>query len=102
MDGGGEFVREAEIEADIMEAVSDINSLAGVSGRIPARTPGAAKIGVDGTSVFGVETTLRVFGAERARGDATEAGVGVGRAGKAESRSVADLSVADGASRFLI
>jgi hypothetical protein len=94
------------MEADMMEAVSEINSLAGVSGRMPAvvtdRTPGADKMGVDGISVFGVETTLRVLGAERARGEETETGVRVGRAGKAESRSVADLSVADGASRFLI
>jgi hypothetical protein len=44
--GGGEFVRDADREAEMMEALSEISSLAGVSGRIPAaaaadRTAGA-------------------------------------------------------------
>jgi hypothetical protein len=92
------------MEAEMMEALSEINSLAGVSGRMDAatdRTAGVARMGVDGASVLGVETTLSVFGAALARGDEAETGVGSGSAGKAESRSAVALSTADCASRFL-
>jgi len=94
------------MEAEIMEALSEISSLAGVSGRMAAaaadRAAGPAKIGVDGVSVLGVDTTLSVFGAARVAGDETETGVGVGSAGNAESLSAVALSVADGAATSLI
>jgi hypothetical protein len=106
LDGGGEFVRDAEIEAEIIDALSEIISLTGVSGRMAEaatdRTAGVDSMGVEGVSVLGVDTSLRVFGAARVRGDGAETGVGVGSAGKAESRSAGVLSAADGASTFLI
>lgn len=105
--GGGELVRDAEMVAEIMEALSEINSLTGVSGRIAAlavvRTEGPAKgaplpEGVGGASTLGVCTTRRVLGAARAKGDDTEAVVGVGSAGNAESLSDDDFSAAEAVS----
>jgi hypothetical protein len=104
--GGGELVRDAEIEAETMDALSEMSSLTGVSGRIAMaatdRTAGAAKMGVGGASVLGVDTIFRVLGAARVSGDDTETGVADGSAGKAESLSVAAFSVADWASTVLI
>ena len=106
--GGGELVREAEMDAEMIEALSEINSLAGVSGRMAATADdrsddvgGMKALAAGGTSAFGVEMTLSVFGAARVAGDETEATLGVGRAGKAESLSTTDLSLADSVSTFL-
>jgi hypothetical protein len=82
-----------------MEALSDITSLAGVSGlyadteaaRI-AETEAAIPVREGGASVFGVGTTRSVFGALRALAEADD-GPGVGSAGKAESSSVSALLV---------
>ena len=87
----------------MIEALSEIISLAGVSGRMDeagragALKPGGPTIPAEwgvGTSVFAEDTTLRVLGMFRARGDAAVA-VGVGRAGKA-SLSATGVSVATG------
>jgi hypothetical protein len=94
------------MDAEMMDALSEINSLTGVSGRMAAaatdRTAGVARTGVDGASVLGVDTTLRVFGAALVGGDEFETGKGVGSAGKAKSFSAFALSVAEAASTFLI
>ena len=91
-DGGGELVRDTETELLIIDAVSDIISLAGVAGRcaelaIPAARIEATAAGgmcIGGASVFGVWTTRRVFGATFVRGEDIDAVVGVG-VGKVEA-----------------
>jgi hypothetical protein len=88
--GGGEFVLEAEIEAEMIEALSEIISLTGVSGRMEPERAEALVVPaiIDGElSVFGVGITRRVLGAFLVRGEDTVAAVGVGKAGNAESLS---------------
>ncbi|KAK8120101.1 hypothetical protein PG999_004221 [Apiospora kogelbergensis] len=81
--GGGELVRDADTEALITDAESEMISLAGVPGRFaemaPARIDWAAAGGMlGGSSVFGVCTKRRVLGVGRVRGEETDALVAVG------------------------
>lgn len=74
----------------MIEALSEIISLTGVSGRMePDRAEAlvAPAITDDELSVFGVGITLSVLGAFLVRGEDTVAVVGVGKAGNEESLS---------------
>lgn len=106
--GGGEFVREADADADRIDAVSETSALTGVSGRCRvlkawrSDTGAAAPADVDGgVSAFGVETTRKVLGT-RVAGEDTETELGVGKAGNAASSafSTADVAV-DGGLDFI-
>ena len=89
-------MRDAEMDADTTDTLSEMTSLAGVPGRFDDNTDdipvALSSTGVDealpvgGTSPLGVETTLSVLGADRATGEAAAFTVGVGRTGK-EARS---------------
>lgn len=95
-DGGGEPARDADTDAETMDAVSLTISLGGVSGRIFERDMAldTAETGeaMGGTSVLGVGTTRSVFGAGlAAAGDELPAD-GVGSGGNAAAEAVAGFS----------
>lgn len=90
-------MRDAEIDAEIIDALSEIISLTGVSGRIEPDRAGGPATAVEplavpadtgGTaSAFEAGTSRSVLGAFLARGEETEDVVGVGSAGNADSLS---------------
>jgi hypothetical protein len=120
LDGGGEFA--LEMEADVIEALSEIASLVGVPGRSCLETEarlaclvgtvgGKTEVTDDGVAfpAVGVSTfsalggtNLNVLGVFRASGDCTEEAKGVlgGSGGKAEVATTGLLGVSVTAAGF--